>query len=45
MELFEGLGIDMYFEGEASWEKIKEIDISTILSMDEVTGMIRDCFR
>lgn len=44
-ELFTEFGIDMYFEGEASPEKIKEIDISTALSLDEVTDMTKECLR
>lgn len=44
-ELFAEFGIDMYFEGEASLEKIKEIDISTVFSPDEVTGMMKECLR
>lgn len=42
-ELFTEFGIDMYFEGEASPEKIKEIDISTMLSLNEVTDIIKEC--
>lgn len=42
-KLFEEFGIDMYFEGEVFPEKIKEIDISTVLSLDEVTNMIKEC--
>lgn len=44
-ELFTEFGIDMYFEGEASPEKIKEFDISTVLSLDEVTDMTKECLR
>lgn len=44
-ELFTGLGIDMYFDGAVSAEKIKEIDIATLLSLDEVTGIIKECLR
>lgn len=44
-ELFGEFGIDMFFEGGASPEKIKEIDISTILSQDEVTDMMKECLR
>lgn len=43
--LFAELGIDMYFEGEASKARIKEIDIETKLSLDEITGMIKECLR
>ena len=43
--LFAELGIDMYFEGEASPARIKEIDIEAKLSLDEITGMIKECLR
>lgn len=42
-KLFESLGVDMYFDGEVSAEAIKDIDISTSLSADEVTEIISDC--
>lgn len=43
--LFADFGVDMYFEGEVSPEQIKEIDIETMLSLDEVTEMIEECLR
>ena len=45
IKLFSEFGVDMYFEGEVSTSKIKEIDIETALSLDEITGMILDCLR
>lgn len=41
----EELGVNMYFDGEVSTEAVKEIAISTIISSDEVTGIIKDCLR
>lgn len=32
IELFENLGVDMYFDGEVSEDSLKDIDISTGLS-------------
>lgn len=43
--LFADLGVDMYFDGEVSTEAVKGIDISTILSADEVTGIVKECLR
>ena len=45
VELFVELGVDMHFDGEISAEAIKDIDISTLLSVDEVTGMVKECLR
>lgn len=45
VELFTELGVDMFFDGEASREEIKEIDISSMLSLDEITGIVADCLR
>lgn len=43
IKLFESLGVNMYFDGEVSAEAIKEIDIATSLSADEVMEIISDC--
>lgn len=45
LRLFGELGVDMYFDGEVSEEKIKEIEIATLLSPKEVTGIVKDCLR
>lgn len=45
LRLFTELGVDMYFDGEASEESVKEINIATLLSSDEVTGIVKDCLR
>lgn len=45
IRLFAELGVDMYFDGEVSAEAVKEIDISTLLSADEVTGIVKECLR
>lgn len=44
-ELFAEFGIDMYFDGEASPEKIKEIDIAMMFSPDEITDMVKEYLR
>ena len=41
--LFTELGVEMYFEGDVSAEAIKDIDVSTLLSVEEIMGIIRDC--
>lgn len=43
--LFSEFGVDMYFDGEVIKDKIEKIDIDTILSLDEVTEMMKDCMR
>lgn len=43
--LFTELGIDMYFDGEVSMEAVKEINIVTLLSADEVTDIVKECIR
>lgn len=45
VELFEELGVDMHFDGEASSEKVRDIDISTTLSVDEISDLLRNCLR
>lgn len=45
VKLFESLGVNMYFDGEVSAEAIKNIDISTLLSADEVVEIISGCLR
>lgn len=44
-KLFTELGIDMYFDGEVYVDAIKEIDVSTMFSTNEVVSMVRDCLR
>lgn len=43
--LFAELGVDMYFDGEVSTKAMKDVDISTMLSADEVTGIVKECLR
>lgn len=45
IELFESLGVDMYFEGEVSAEAIKDIDISATFSVCEIVDVIKECLR
>lgn len=42
-ELFESLGADMYFDGQVFADMVKEIDIETTLSMEELTDMVKEC--
>lgn len=44
-DLFTELGVGMYFDGKADAAEIAEIDISTALSAEEVTGIIQACLR
>lgn len=43
--LFAELGVDMYFDGEVSVKAVKGIDIATLLSVDEVTDIVKECLR
>ena len=43
IELFEELGIDMNFDGKVFIKDIKEIDVSTLFSMDEILDIIQNC--
>lgn len=43
--LFSELGVDMCFDGEVTKNKIEKIDINTILSLDEVTDVLKGCMR
>lgn len=45
LRLFAQLGIDMYFDGKVSEDGIKKIEIATLLSPKEVTGIMKDCLR
>lgn len=45
LRLFAQLGIDMYFDGKVSEDRIKKIEIATLLSPKEVTGIMKDCLR
>lgn len=43
--LFTALGVDMYFDGEAEKEHIRQIDVDTVLSMDQRIALIQECMR
>ena len=45
IDLFTELGIDMYFDGDFTEDKISKIDIDSILSGNEIAGIIRDCLH
>ena len=45
VELFTSLGVDMYFEGEATPEAISRIDIETALSAEEVLEIVKKCIK
>lgn len=44
-KLFESFGVDMYFDGEVSVDTVKDIDIETVLSVEELTDMVKGCLR
>lgn len=43
--LFTALGVDMYFDDEAEEEHIRQIDVDTVLSMDQRIALIQECMR
>ena len=43
--LFEELGIDMYFEGDADETRICQIPIDSVLGQDEVIRIIRESMQ
>jgi len=45
VELFSSFGVPMYFEGEACSAQIADIDITTSLSINEVTTVINNCLK
>lgn len=44
-ELFEQIGIDMYFDGELSREALGQIATGSCLSQDELYELLRTCMR
>lgn len=44
-EMFEEMGIDMYFDGDADEEKISQVPVESILNQKEITGMVKACMR
>lgn len=45
IDLFTELGIDMYFDGDFTEDKISKIDIGSIFSENEIADILRDCLR
>lgn len=45
VQLFEEIGVDMYFDGELTKEQIKNIDVKSMLTAEECQQIIRDCLR
>ena len=45
VELFENLGVDMYFEGKFEEEKIKEVPVESILKPEEISSVIKKSMR
>lgn len=43
--LFEELGIDMYFDGDADGEKICQVPVESVLKQEEIVCMVRACMR
>lgn len=45
IDLFTALGIDMYFDGDFDEGTISSIDSGSMLSENEIAGIMRDCLR
>ncbi len=45
VRLFEELGIDMYFDGDADEAKIRQVPAETVLKQEEVISMVKACMR
>ena len=45
VQLFEEIGVDMYFDGALSEERIENIDVKSVLTVEERQQIIRDCLR
>jgi alcohol dehydrogenase YqhD (iron-dependent ADH family) len=45
VELFEEVGVDMYFDGPVYEERMNEIDVKSELTAEERKEMIEDCMR
>lgn len=45
IRLFESFGVDMYFDGQVSVEDIQGIDADTMLSVDEMVDIVKNCLR
>lgn len=45
VRLFEELGIDMYFDGDANEAKIRQVPVETVLKQEEVIRMVKACMR
>ena len=43
--LFEELGIDMYFDGDANETKIRQVPVETVLKQEEIISMVKACMR
>ena len=43
--MFAELGVDMYFDGSADEERIRQISVDSVLSMDQRVHMIRECMQ
>ena len=43
VRMFEELGVDMYLKGEVTLEQISRIDISSVLSKEEIMEIIKKC--
>ncbi len=45
VSLFQTLGVDMYFDGDVSEERIRQIEIETMLNMEEICEIIKETIR
>lgn len=43
--LFEELGIDMYFDGDADEAKIRQVPVESVLKQEEIISMVSECMR
>ena len=44
-ELFEQIGVDMYFDGELSKEAVSQVATGSCLSQDELYEVLKECMR
>lgn len=45
VNLFQDLGVDMYFDGDVDEERIAQIPIDSVLKQEETIRMVKECMR
>lgn len=45
IDLFSSLGVDMYFDGEVSEERVRQVPIESALKQNEILGVLVDSMR